>query len=75
MRLLHKDMKISKEVIESVGFETALPDLAIKLLAEAQELVEPDACHTECLKLWEKRAGIELKRSEQPTDEVVGMFS
>lgn len=63
-------MKITKEVIESVGFETKLPDLAIQYLSEAQGVVEPDACHTQCLKGWEHRAGIELKKSAQPTTEV-----
>ncbi len=70
LALLIKDMKITKEVIESVGFETKLPELAIGYLSKAQEVVKPDACHTECLKGWEHRAGIELKKSPQPTTKV-----
>lgn len=64
-------MKITNEVIKSVGFETELPELSIKYLQEALDQVQPDADHTECLKSWEKRAGIELKKSEQPKEPVV----
>ena len=70
LALLVKDMKITKEVIEKTGFKTELPELAIRYLSEALEVVKPDACHTECLKGWEQRAGIELKKSPQPTTEV-----
>lgn len=61
--LLVKDVKIAKEVIESTGFKTALPDLSLGYLQDAQKIVAPDACHTECLKSWEQRAGITLKKS------------
>jgi hypothetical protein len=71
LALLIKDMKIAKEVIGSVGFDTKLPDLSIEYLEHARGLTEPDADHTECLKGWEQRAGIQLKQSEQPTNGVV----
>ncbi|KAH8807625.1 2-hydroxy-3-oxopropionate reductase [Xylogone sp. PMI_703] len=71
LALLIKDMKITNDVIKSVGFETELPELSIKYLQDAMNQLKPDADHTECLKGWEKRAGIELKKSEQPKESVV----
>ena len=65
-------MKITKDVIESTGFETQLPQLAIGYLEDAIRGLKSDADHTECLKGWERRGGIELKRSPQPTEDVVG---
>ena len=71
LALLIKDMKITNEVIQSVGFETDLPQLSIKYLEDAMALLKEDADHTECLKGWENRADIELKKSEQPKEKVV----
>jgi len=59
--LLVKDMGISQELFEKVGFETKLPKLILEYLKDAASPLEPDADHTECLKGWERRAGIELK--------------
>jgi hypothetical protein len=59
------------DVIQSVGFETELPRLAIGYLEDALTILKEGADHTECLKGWEKRAGIEVKTSEQPKDKVV----
>ena len=64
-------MNITKDVIQSVGFETELPKLAIGYLENALAILKEGADHTECLKGWEKRAGIELKMSKQPMEEVV----
>jgi len=69
--LLVKDVKIAKEVIESTGFQTGLPDLSLEYLQHAQKLVEPDACHTESLKGWEERAGVQLKTSPVHTNGAV----
>lgn len=71
LALLIKDMKITRDVISSTGFETDLPELAIAYLEDAIRGLKEDADHTECLKGWERRAEIELKKSEQPTEEVV----
>jgi 3-hydroxyisobutyrate dehydrogenase len=71
LALLVKDMKITKDVILSTGFETDLPQLAIKYLEDALAGLEENADHTECLKGWEKRAGFELRKSEQQTETVV----
>src|SRR5258707_9856694 len=71
LALLVKDMKITKDVIRSTGFETDLPQLAIWYLEDALVGLKDNADHTECLKWWEKRAGIELKKSEQPMEKVV----
>lgn len=64
-------MKITKELIESTGFQTGLPDLAIGYLEQAMGLVQKGADHTECLKSWEARANIQLKTSERPKEPVV----
>jgi 3-hydroxyisobutyrate dehydrogenase-like beta-hydroxyacid dehydrogenase len=71
LALLIKDVKIAKDVISSTGFETGLPELAIGYLENAIASLKDDADHTECLKGWEKRAGMELRKSEQPTEKVV----
>jgi 3-hydroxyisobutyrate dehydrogenase-like beta-hydroxyacid dehydrogenase len=71
LALLIKDMKITEDVVQSTGFETALPKLAIGYLEDALTILKGDADHTECLKGWEKRAGIELKKSEIPKEKVV----
>lgn len=64
LSLLVKDLKIAKEVIESVGVPSQLPDLAIKELSDALSVADEGACHTQCLKGWEKKAGIQLKKTE-----------
>jgi 3-hydroxyisobutyrate dehydrogenase-like beta-hydroxyacid dehydrogenase len=71
LALLIKDMEITKDVIQSTGFDTGLPELAIGYLEDAIAGLKDDADHTECLKGWEKRAGIELRKSDQPTEKVV----
>jgi len=72
LALLIKDMKITNDLIKSVGFETELPQLSIKYLEDAMARLPPNADHTECLKGWEQRGGIELKKTEQPNDNVIG---
>lgn len=64
LELLVKDVKIAKEVIEKSGFQSELPALALKYLEESMNLVEPGADHSECLKSWEQRAGVEIEKTE-----------
>ena len=61
LSLLIKDVGITKEVCEKMGFETDMPDLILKDYRQAAEVLEPTADHTELLKAWEKRANVELK--------------
>ena len=61
LALLIKDIGIAKEVFEHEKFETDMPDLIIRYFKEAMDMVKPDADHTELLKNWERRAGVELK--------------
>jgi 3-hydroxyisobutyrate dehydrogenase-like beta-hydroxyacid dehydrogenase len=63
LELLVKDVKIAKEVIEKSGFESDLPRLALAYLEDSLTLVEQGACHSECLTGWEKRAGVEIKKT------------
>ena len=46
-------------------FDTELPALLRCYLGDALELVEPSADHTECIRGWEKRAGVELKKTDR----------
>ena len=71
LALLIKDMKITKDLILLTGFATGLPQLAIGYLEDALAGLKDDADHTECLKGWEKRAGLELRKSEQSTEKVI----
>ncbi|KAL2425399.1 hypothetical protein ABEF95_014881 [Exophiala dermatitidis] len=65
LALLIKDVGISKELFEKIGFDTDMPDLILKYFRDAMDMLgEPAADHTELLKNWEKRAGVELKTGE-----------
>lgn len=66
LSLLAKDMKIAKTVIESTGVESGLSDLIVSRLSAADQLSGPGADHTQCIELWERNAGIQLKQSEGP---------
>lgn len=65
LQLLVKDVTIAKEVIETSGFRSDLPELALKYLEDSLDLVDAGACHTECIRSWEKRAGVEIKKTGQ----------
>jgi len=62
LALLTKDVGICKELFERTEFDTDLPDLILKYFRHAIDVVDDHtADHTELLKAWEKRAGVELK--------------
>ena len=61
MALLLKDVGITKELLENIGFQTPLPEVVIESLSHAVAMLNPDADHTESLKGWEERAGVTLK--------------
>jgi hypothetical protein len=50
--------------MEKSGFQSELPGLALKYLEDSLELVEKGACHSECLTSWEKRAGVEIRKTD-----------
>lgn len=64
LELLVKDVKIAKEVIESSGFQSGFPALALKYLEESLEYVDKGACHSECIRSWEARADVEIKKTD-----------
>lgn len=64
LELLVKDVKIAKEVIEQSGFHTELPSMALTYLEESLALVEQGACHSECIKSWERRADVEIEKTD-----------
>lgn len=61
LALLIKDVGISKEVFEKLDFATDMPDLILRYFRESMAQLDPTADHTELLKGWEKRAGLQLK--------------
>lgn len=65
LALLVKDLGITEEVMATVGFETGLPSMVRGCLREALEGIGQGADHTEALRGWENRAGLELRRTEQ----------
>jgi hypothetical protein len=65
LALLVKDLGITQDFMVHSRFETDLPALLRGYLGDALKLVEPDADHTECIRGWEKRAGVEMKKTEQ----------
>jgi 3-hydroxyisobutyrate dehydrogenase-like beta-hydroxyacid dehydrogenase len=65
LELLVKDVRIAKEVIENSGFQTELPGLALKYLEEGLQMVDEGACHSECIRSWEKRAAVEIPKTQR----------
>ncbi|KAF2105261.1 2-hydroxy-3-oxopropionate reductase [Lophiotrema nucula] len=65
LELLVKDVRIAKEVIEKSGFQSELPGLALEYLEQSMEGLEQGADHSECLKSWEKRADVTIKKTER----------
>ncbi|KAF2198026.1 hypothetical protein GQ43DRAFT_434637 [Delitschia confertaspora ATCC 74209] len=70
LELLIKDVKIAKDVIEKSGFDSELPPLALTYLEDAINYVESAACHSECIKAWEKRAGVEIEKTGQTSSDM-----
>ena len=62
LSLLLKDMKIARGLIDQMGPHSALSDLIVDELAEADEIAGPGADHTQVIQRWEKRAGVQLKQ-------------
>lgn len=68
LALLVKDLGITEEFMEGSGFETKLPGVVRGYLADALSVVEKNADHTACLRGWEARSGVQLKRTEKLQD-------
>lgn len=73
LALLIKDVGIAKSVFEQEGFETDMPDLVNRYFQDAMDNLKPDADHTELLKQWEQRAGLELKTGQPCGDTVTAL--
>lgn len=69
LALLVKDLGITKEFMDHSKFQTDLPGLIQRYLADALAdalaEVEPQSDHTKCLVGWEKRSGVELRVTEK----------
>ena len=67
LALLVKDLGITEEFMKHNDFETELPGLTRRYLSDALKEVEPMADHTKALVGWEKRSGVQIRRSKEPT--------
>ena len=63
-----KDLGIASDFMKHNDFQTELPALLKKYLGDALEQVEPMADHTKALVGWEKRSGVEIKKTEKVED-------
>ncbi|KAL5372700.1 hypothetical protein DPSP01_013317 [Paraphaeosphaeria sporulosa] len=63
LALLVNDLGITQEFMREVGFETELPGVLRGHLRDALGVVEKCADHTEAIRGWERRVGLELKRT------------
>jgi len=61
LALLIKDVAIAQELFEGLHFATDMPALILRDFKDAMSVLEPTADHTELLKRWEQRAGVQLK--------------
>jgi len=64
--LLVKDLGIAAHLIESMDFESELPALLRRYIGEALDALGTSADHTEVLRHWEQRAGVELPTTPVP---------
>lgn len=64
LALLVKDLGITEEFMEHNKFKTDLPGLLKGYLDYSLQQVEPMADHTKALVGWEKRSGVQLKKTE-----------
>lgn len=68
LALLVKDLGITQEFMEKSQFETGLPQMLRSYLKFGLDRVDPAADHTACLKGWEERSGVQIKRTEKVAD-------
>ena len=68
LALLVKDLGITEEFMQHNKFQTDLPALLKGYLDSALQEVEPMADHTKALVGWEKRSGVQLKKTEKLED-------
>jgi 3-hydroxyisobutyrate dehydrogenase len=72
LALLIKDVGIAGDLFEREGFETKMPGLINEYFKDALKTLPEGADHTELLKRWEERAGLELRTGEPMGDSHVG---
>ena len=68
LALLVKDLGITEDFMQHNKFKTDLPGLLKGYLDDALQHVEPMADHTKALVGWEKRSGVQLKKTETVDD-------
>jgi hypothetical protein len=75
LALLVKDLGITEDLIEDVmgesGFKTELPALLRGYLRQSMDVLGDKARmadHTECIRGWEERSGVVLRKTESVED-------
>ncbi|KAM0712061.1 hypothetical protein Q7P37_011155 [Cladosporium fusiforme] len=68
LALLVKDLGITQELMDKQEFKTGLPEMLRSYLKFSLDRVDPMADHTACLRGWEERSGVQLKRTEKVAD-------
>lgn len=63
LALLAKDLGICEDFMKREGYETEQPTLIKKYVQQALENVEPTADHSKIIAGYEKRAGLEVKKT------------
>ena len=72
LALLVKDLGITEDFMKDSGFETKLPGVLRGYLGHAMEVIGEErgktADHTECIRGWEERSGVQLRKTEKVQD-------
>lgn len=71
LALLVKDLGITEDFMEHNNFKTELPSLLRRYLKHSMEVIgekSKTADHTECVRGWEERSGVTLKKTPQVKD-------
>ncbi|KPI37647.1 3-hydroxyisobutyrate dehydrogenase, mitochondrial [Cyphellophora attinorum] len=72
LALLVKDLGITEDFMRYSEFETQLPGVLRRYLSHSMDVIgEPrnkTADHTECIRGWEERSGVELNKTEKVRD-------
>ena len=61
LALLHKDLRIAVALLDELGVEGPVLEVADDVLAVARELLDPDADYLEAIRVIERQAGVEVR--------------
>jgi len=61
LALLHKDLRIAVGLLDEVGVDGPVLEVADDLIGVARELLDPDADYLEPIRVIERQAGVEVR--------------